>query len=64
MQALKAVSAIFLYQQMIALETLRKMLFTYLIKRFCHFQDIQIYVFLSSTLFPQSLLEKMIEINS
>ena len=64
MQALKAVSAIFLYQQMIVLKTLRKMLFIYLIKRFCHFQGIQIYVFLSSTLFPQSLLEKMIEINS
>ena len=51
MQSIKLVSAIFLYQQMIALKKLRKMLFVSSKKFFCS-QDGQIFVFPSSPLFP------------
>ena len=51
MQSVKFVSAIFLYQQVIALKQLRKMLFILSKSFFCS-QDIQIFAFPSSTLFP------------
>ena len=51
-QSIKVVSAIFLYQQMIVLKKLRKILFISSKKLFFCSQDIQIFIFLSSPLFP------------
>ena len=66
MQLLKIVPAIFFYQQIIPLKKLRKTRFYlfYLKAVFFPFSRYSISIFLSSLLFLQPLLEKMIEINS
>ena len=60
MQSLKTVSAIFLYQQMIALKKVRKMLFIYFIKSFFSFSRYSSFYISLMASFSQPLLRTAI----